>query len=134
MLKLKLSKKTTLFLKYSLVGFSGVLVDVGILAFLVEIVKTNVLIGNVFSFFLATLNNYTWNRLWTFRSKELKVLRQYFKFVLVSLGGILISTALLYVLIYQLHLWYLAAKLLTIVMIGLWNFLLNKNWTFIESL
>ncbi|MCL5795735.1 MAG: GtrA family protein, partial [Patescibacteria group bacterium] len=50
------------------------------------------LVAKVFSFILASINNYILNRVWTFRSREKNIKREFIKFFVVSLVGLGINT------------------------------------------
>lgn len=90
------------FIKFSIVGSLGALIDFGLLNFLIFVVGLNTSAGkvlaNLISTGIAILSNFTWNRLWTFpesRSRKKRV--QLVQFTIVNLIGLLINTAIFYV-------------------------------------
>ena len=56
------------FLKFCVVGFSGMLIDFGTTWLLKEQARVNKYIANSTGFVLAATSNYIWNRIWTFES------------------------------------------------------------------
>jgi len=131
MLKNKL-KEFVVFMKYSIVGVTGTILDVGSLYFFVEMMHIPMLFAVAMSFVLAVVNNYLLNRVWTFRSSHPNVRKQFIKFFIVSLIGLALTELCMAVFVYLLDLWYILAKLATSVVVLTWNFLANKNWTFAD--
>lgn len=117
------------FLKFSVVGLSGLIVDFGLLILLAEVFQFNVLFANSLSFSAAVVNNFIWNRLWTFPDRAARKYQQLGKFFLVSLVGLGLNIVLMKILI-DGGIWYLSAKLIITVIVVLWNFFANKYWTF----
>ena len=79
------------FFKFAMVGATGTLVDVGVFTLLLSLSALgDSLAGHTIaasiSFALAMVNNYQWNRLWTFRHHH-ATHRQFVKFMIVSCGG-----------------------------------------------
>jgi putative flippase GtrA len=83
------------------------------------------------------LNNYTWNRLWTFKeSRKAKKRRQLVKFAMVSLVGLLLNSLIVLIMAVILEpfvsepLSYNLAKVIATGIILFWNFGANRFWTF----
>lgn len=117
------------FIKFGMVGTSGMVVDLGLLVLLVEVVRVPVLVANNVAFLAAVASNYVWNRRWTFRSTHPKIARQFGSFLLVSLVGLIVNVAGMKLLL-SLGIWYVLAKLVLIALVVIWNFLANRAWTF----
>ena len=79
------------FVKFGLVGISGIIIGLGTLYFFIEFVH----LGKHFGWFLATIlaifNNFTWNNLFTFKDRktlsENKWERRLFSYYLFTLFG-----------------------------------------------
>ena len=56
--------------KFCLVGASGYVVNLTVYSLLVAGADVHYLIAAICSFLVAVTNNYTWNRLWTFRHQR----------------------------------------------------------------
>ena len=86
---------------------------------------------------VATLNNFTWNRLWTWSDRTIDthskvvpapMVRQFGKYALASWFGIALQYGLTLWLSSMLH--YMLANIVAIVIASVSNFLANDKWTF----
>ncbi|MGY4386577.1 putative flippase GtrA [Pedobacter sp. UYP24] len=118
------------FLKFGLVGFSGLIVDFGITYFFKEKLKIHKYVSSSFGFVVATATNYTLNRLWTFNNHDPNAAVQFGKFFIVSLFGLALSNGLIYILNDRLKWNFYVAKACAIVLVSLWNFFANYLYTF----
>lgn len=124
------------FLRYAIVGALGTAVDLGMLYLLTEWSGIDPQNSGWFPIFVtaafvaAVIHNYTLNRVWTFQSKDKQVSAQFFRFVIVSIGGFALTQALMWLLVPVFGVGYLLAKALTSLLVLIWNFGLNKMWTF----
>jgi len=119
-----------LFIKYSVVGASGAIVDLTALYLLVEYAQINVYLAAALSFLLAVINNFTFNKYWTFNDRSQKYSTQFIKFFTVSCIGLLLTLSFMWLFIDVFSIWYMLAKVLTTFIVLMWNFTANKFWTF----
>ena len=77
------------FVKFCIVGFSGMVVDFGTTWLCKEKLGWNKYLSNSLGFVLAATNNYIWNRLWTFHSEliQLHAIQQYTNIEIIRLGS-----------------------------------------------
>ncbi len=140
------SKERKKFLRFAVVGAIGSVIDFGVFNLLASWLGFPSLWSSVISFTLAVINNFIWNRLWTFpETRHIPVAKQLTQFSIVSIAGLVIRTPLFAAL--EKVLIPLAAKyvpnLLTptivghnlalatvIVVVMLWNYFINRLWTF----
>ena len=118
------------FLKFGVVGFSGVFVDFGVTYLFKEIIKINKYVSNAIGFICAATSNYILNRIWTFQSENTDVATEYGKFMLVSVIGLGINSLTLYILTDKLKWNFYLSKIFAIGMATLWNFFANLLFTF----
>jgi putative flippase GtrA len=118
------------FLKFCIVGSSGMFIDFGTTWLLKEKVKINKYIANSTGFILAASSNYIFNRIWTFESSSPRIAEQYGLFVIISLAGLGINNLIIYVLHSRLKYNFYLSKFFAIVIVTIWNFLLNLLITF----
>jgi len=140
-------KEAERFVKFCVVGAFGFVVDFGIFNLLHTLLNVGIAIAQTCSFTTAVISNFTWNRLWTYRDSRSKPMgRQLFQFFVVNLIGyiirtpILLYTAPLYTRLLQwLQLPFngdlekLGANLglmTAVVVVLLWNFFINRIWTY----
>ena len=131
------------------VGILGTAIDVGVLALLVHLSGIDPQKDGVFylfvsvAFILAVVNNFLLNQWWTFQVHGKGQKRRFIKFLLVALGGLCLSNVLmfLFIRIFDSVFVYsgvvigtvmlvVLAKVCTSLLVLIWNFLVNKYWTF----
>ena len=81
------------------------------------------------SFLVAVTNNYTWNRLWTFRGQRGHVAYQGLRFLIVSIIALDANLLILHGLV-QLGLPKIPAQAIAIILVTPLNFVGNKLWSF----
>lgn len=113
------------FLKFCLVGGSGVFVDFGITYLCKEWLRLNKYVANSLGFLCAATSNYVLNRLWTFGSTDPHVAVQYMRFLGISAVGLAINNLTIYVLHGRFRLNFYLAKLFAIGVVTFWNFFMN---------
>ncbi|HOG37220.1 MAG TPA: GtrA family protein [Paludibacteraceae bacterium] len=118
------------FIKFCVVGASGMVVDFGVTWILKEKLKVNKYIANSIGFILAATSNYVWNRLWTFQSENSGIAVEYLSFIGISIIGLLINNIVVYILNDKLKITFYLSKLFAICVVTLWNFLMNFFFTF----
>jgi len=118
------------FLKFGLVGFTGVFVDFGITWLTKEKLHIQKYVANAIGFISAASTNYFLNRIWTFHSTNPKIMVEYTEFFMISLIGLGINTLVLWLLVSKFKMNFYVAKLFAIAVVTIWNFLANAYFTF----
>ena len=135
------------FLKFSFVGVTGTIVDFGFMNLLSLVFKVSLVWAQGISFALAVLNNFLWNRYWTYpESKSKAIPKQLVQFVIINVIGILIRTPLVPWLDRQLYTFFQSVNLdlplhnnvisqnlalaIAILIITFWNYFANRYWTY----
>ena len=127
------------FSKFGTVGLSGTVVNLMVLYIGQEIVfrdihprETRLHLSLALAIFLATINNYLWNRSWTWGDRKGKArhgfflqMGQYFVACGLAIG---IQYGLTLLLAEYVH--YMIANILSIIVAAISNYLLNDAWTF----
>jgi dolichol-phosphate mannosyltransferase len=123
----------TRFVKFCLVGASGVLVNMGLLWLLTEFAGLFYLVSAAISIESSIISNFMLNDVFTFpdrRARGVKnLLRRLLKFNIVSLAGLGINMAVLWLLTDILGVYYLLSNLCGIALATLWNYIVNFWWT-----
>jgi dolichol-phosphate mannosyltransferase len=121
------------FIKFCLVGASGILVNMGLLWLLTEVAGLFYLVSAAIAIETSITSNFVWNDIWTFRERRTggkrAALVRWLKFNAVSAGGIGINLALLWLLTEIAGIHYLISNLCGIIAAALWNFAANVSWT-----
>jgi putative flippase GtrA len=93
--------------QFSAVGFSNMLVDVGVLNLLLLLAPTNspgvLVLYNVVALVLANVNSYVWNTLWTFREQAEHDAKQVGLFTAQGLLNVAVGSALLWLAAHGLN-------------------------------
>jgi putative flippase GtrA len=116
--------------RFCVVGASGYVVNLAVFAALVRGADVHYVPAAVCSFLVAVTNNYTWNRLWTFREHRGHIGIQGMRFFLVSLAALGANLVVLHLLIAYGNLGKLPAQAVAIVLVTPLNFVGNKLWSF----
>ena len=123
----------TRFLKFCIVGMSGVLVNMGILWFFTEFYGLFYVLSGIVAKESSIISNFLLNEHWTWKDKGVEgifaKLKRLVKYNLVSAGGAMINIGLLAFLTFSIGFHYLISNLIGIGGAVLWNFSVNKRWT-----
>jgi putative flippase GtrA len=116
-------------LKFCLVGATGYAVNLAVFALLVNGLDVHYIPAAICSFLVAVTNNYTWNRLWTFRAQRGHYGYQGMRFLVVSTLALVANLIVLQLYI-EAGLDEVAAQAIAIVLVTPVNFVGNKLWSF----
>jgi len=122
----------TKFIKFGVVGFSGLIVDFGTTFLCKEILKIQQYVSNAIGFMLAASSNYYLNRIWTFESANPNVMIEYSEFILISLIGLAINTVIIWLLVSRLKMNFYLSKVFAVGVVTVWNFFANLAFTFVS--
>src|SRR5271157_522335 len=140
-------KEQTRFLRFMIVGIFGAIIDFGTFNLLTVLFHFPFIIAQAISFTLAVISNFIWNRYWTYPDSRSKpIARQLVQFFGVNIIGLLIRTLLINWLdiIYRqvsaaiLPVGFLSPEIVgnnaalatAIIVVMLWNFIVNRYWTY----
>ena len=115
--------------RFCAVGASGYVVNLVVYTLLLHGADLHYLLAASGSFLVAVTNNYTWNRLWTFRRQRGHVGYQGLRFLVVSTCALGANLVVLYVLV-RLGVGKVPAQAIAIVLVTPLNFVGNKLWSF----
>lgn len=127
------------FVKFGIVGAINSLLDWGIFyplkiflpsAFGFLSLQSIKQIAKATSFVVSALSSYVMNRKWTFRSVNKNVRAEGIKFMTVAAGGLVINSFVFYLVTSRSHFRDIFGLLIATAVATLWNFFLNKIWTF----
>jgi putative flippase GtrA len=119
------------FLRFCAVGASGYAVNLAVFAALLE-AGVHYLAAAAGSFVVAAASNYVWNRLWTFRTRNVRVLRQSARALLVSALSLGANQLFLLALV-GAGAPHLAGQAAAIALVTPFSFVANKLWAFADT-
>ncbi|MEG4344818.1 glycosyltransferase [Microcoleus sp. A003_D6] len=121
------------FLRFGIVGFSGVFVDMGVFYLLRTVLGLALTRSLIVSAELAIISNFLWNDLWTFgdiskrQPGKHQRLKRLLKFNVICLIGVIINVLLVNVMFNVFNVNEYLAKLIAIATVTLWNFWINMK-------
>ncbi|MDP2721644.1 MAG: GtrA family protein [Bacteroidales bacterium] len=118
------------FIKFGVVGFSGLFVDFGITFLTKEKLRIPKYLANAIGFISAATSNYFLNRVWTFESRNPEMMMEYSQFILIALIGLGVNTLILWFLVTKFKMNFYVAKVFAIAVVTVWNFFANLFITF----
>src|SRR3954464_9790108 len=119
-------------MRFSTVGASGYFVNLAVY-WLALNAKVEYRAAPPAAFAVALVNNFAWNRAWTFRDSPGRMGGQAFRFVVVSTAAFVLALAVLSVLVRDVGISKLLAQAAAIVAVTQLSFLANKLWSFRTS-
>jgi putative flippase GtrA len=133
------------FFRFAIVGTFGAIVDFGTFNLLVGLIGIAAIGASILSFSAAIVNNFLWNRYWTYPDSRSKTpSRQLVQFAIISIIGLAIRTPLFAFLDNSLSTLFGFTQLpidvkivghnlalaVAVVVVMFWNFFANRYWTY----
>lgn len=87
-------------------------------------------VAKALSFIVSASSGYILNRKWTFRSSNKNIAKEATKFLLVSLGGMLINQTVFFAMTAKFGWRDIFGLAAATAVATFWNFFINKKWTF----
>jgi len=115
--------------KFCTVGATGYVINLAVFSALVLGADWHHLLAATVSFLVAVTNNYTWNRVWTFRGQRGHVAYQGIRFLIVAVCALAANLLILDGLV-MLGMEKIPAQALAILLVTPLNFIGNKLWSF----
>ncbi|MBL7138542.1 MAG: GtrA family protein [Bacteroidales bacterium] len=119
------------FVKFGIVGFSGVIVDFSITFVCKEYLRIQKYIANAIGFTIAATTNYLLNRVWTFESHNPNIMLEFTRFFVIALIGLGINSAIVWAMSGKLRVNFYLSKVVATIVVTTWNFLINAYYTFV---
>lgn len=116
--------------KFLLVGLSGYVVNLAVFTFSLEVLGVHHIAAATIAFGVAVMNNFWWNRHWTFAARDGHAGFQAARFFTVSGTAFLIQLAILELLISSAGMPKVAAQAVSLALATPVNFIGNKLWSF----
>ncbi|MEH1843772.1 MAG: glycosyltransferase [Nostoc sp.] len=119
------------FLRFGLVGFSGVFVDLTVFYLLRTVIHLGLTRSTILSAGVAIINNFLWNDLWTFGDISQRQrdphqrFKRFLKFSAICLAGVILQALIINFLYNVLGINQYLAKLIAIAVATIWNFWIN---------
>jgi len=115
--------------KFCVVGATGYAINLAVYTALLRGAGLHYLAAAACSFLVAVANNYTWNRLWTFRGQRGHFAYQGLRFFAVSVLALCANLVVLRLLV-AVGMGKILAQAIAIIVVTPLNFVGNKLWSF----
>ena len=125
----KTSEGLRQFFKYLFCGGMATVSDMIVLFALSNFLNINHLIAAAFGFLVGVITNYTLNIALVFESQG-KVKKEFTLFAIIGIGGLLWTELILWILVNNLGLYLMLAKIIAVVLVLFWNFFMRKRFVF----
>lgn len=116
--------------KFSVIGGFGYLVNLAVFTVLVSNLNSPVDVAAVVAFCVAVVNNFVWNRYWTFGPGEGPMAFQAARFLTVSIVSLVVNLIMLELLLKAGGVGEIPAQAIAVATAMPVSFLGNKLWTF----
>jgi|SRR5215210_5206241 len=116
--------------KFSLVGGSGYVINLGVFTLAVSALDLHHLLGATIAFAVAVTNNFWWNRHWTFAARAERARFQAPRFFAVSVAAFCVQAASLHLLVASAGVPEVVAQAVSVAAATPLNFVGNKMWSF----
>jgi dolichol-phosphate mannosyltransferase len=116
--------------KFFAVGGSGYVVNLAVFTIAFDRLHIHHLVAATLAFMFAVVNNFWWNRHWTFGAQEGHAGFQAARFFAVSVAAFFFALGVLELLVSQTSIPEIGAQAISIVVATPLNFLGNKMWSF----
>ena len=117
-------------LRFSAVGISGYLLNLGVFALCVHLFAIDYRLASAIAFVVSVVNNFWWNRHWTFDAKHEHPIFQGTRFFIVSLVAYGFTYVVLVTLVSDVGLVKVAAQAIAVAAATPLSFLGQKLWSF----
>lgn len=128
-MQISIKKLVAQFMKFGAVGSIAFLIDFGVLAFCTEALHIEYLISATIGFTVSVIFNYLASMRFVFAHREeLSRRREFVIFVVLSVIGLIINNAIMWLIVEQFKGHYLVSKIFASVVVTLWNFITRKKF------
>ncbi len=118
------------FIKFGLVGCSGLVIDFSITWLCKEKFRLNKYLSNSIGFCFGVVNNYFLNKYFTFHNNDTNISSQFLSFLIISLIGFSLNNFFLYLLQKKTKINFYICKGIVTMIVFIWNFSANTLYTF----
>ena len=118
------------FIKFLIVGVSGLIIDFGLTYLCKEKIKLNKYLSNSIGFLAAGINNFILNREWTYNGSSGDIMIQFPVFISIVLVSLLVLNTTVWLGVNKLKLNFYLSKIIGIVIITFLNFYAHLFITF----
>ncbi len=115
------------FMKFGVVGVIAFIIDFGVMVLLTEVFAVPYLISTTIAFTVSVIFNYVASMRYVFvRKDDMSRRREFIIFVLLSVIGLVLNDVFMWLLVDFFFIDYRISKIITTVLVAIWNFVSRK--------
>lgn len=120
------------FVRFGIVGLSGAAVNIALfnLLILIKFFDQYYLLAATIGFIASAINNFAWNRHWTFKVKHKALFAHFLHYLAVAVIGLVMNLCIMRIFIEEFGLNKTMANIVAIAFVSIFNFALNRLWVF----
>jgi putative flippase GtrA len=126
----RLTPRLIAFIKFGLTGVTGLTIDFTLTWLFKDELHVNKFLANGIGFTAAVMSNYIIHRNWTFKHNKSKAGPQFLVFFTVSAIGLLLNSAIIFLLDNMMSVNFYISKAVAIFIVFFWNFSANYFFVF----
>lgn len=127
---MQLKQTTIQFFLYLVVGALATVVEWGAFYLFDVIFGIHYTFSTALAFAVSTFSNWGFGKLILFRQKSRNVAGEIFKIYLISVIGLLMNIAIMFVAIEKIGISDMISKIIATGIVFVWNFLIRKFWIY----
>lgn len=121
-------------IKYVISGAISTVTNLGSFFILEHYFNIYYLYGSILSLLISTLVSFVLQKFWTFDDQITNTIYlQFILYVAITLGNLAINTAVVYILVDRMHIWYLLAQLTASCVVAITGFFAYQRFVFNKS-
>ena len=111
------------FIRYGFVGGIAAVVNIGMLYVFTDIFQIHYILSNVFAFTLGLIVNYILSKKMVFTSQvNISKISEFIIYGIIGIVGLGLDTILLYLFTDKLGMFYMISKIISTIIVFVWNF------------
>jgi len=125
-------KEGKLVTKYIIAGGTAALIQLSLFYLLIQLLGVSLyLLATSGAFVVALIVSFILQKFWTFGDNSLdRIKRQFTIYGTIALTNLFLNGVFMYVLVDRLRIWYMASQVMTMGVLAIFSFILNRKITF----
>ena len=120
------------FLSFGIIGVLSGFIDYAIMVILHEIFELEPVTAATFGYIAGSINSYIYNKNITFNRNN-NCESYLYKFIAIALFSLILNVFFMQIMVNKIGIYYIFAKIITILVVFFINFFAHKYWTFRDT-
>jgi putative flippase GtrA len=128
--KKSILKSLKLLIIYVFLSGIAALIELSLLYFFTSVLNIYYIISVIPSYLIGGSIQFILIKYFNFKNKSKKIIKQASIYLLVIAGGFLLTLCFMYIFVEFFNIWYLFARIITIIIVLVYSFNMHKYFTF----